>query len=188
MNNIYEIGGHRYTAIDGDLYEIIRIAPTPPGGGLQAPVTAKTSKTKTKTAKPPKSKGARGKYDPDQIRKLAARVEAGELTTQEAADEMGVSKANWYYLKNTYLKKVAGKKKASLPAKTSDVDAEETEDEPGATQPSRPVLICHICELDHMTRDCPDFGSKVAEMRADGMDSLQIASRLKIRLKDIPVE
>jgi hypothetical protein len=53
---------------------------------------------------------------------------------------------------------------------------------------TRPVLSCHICEEDHLTRDCPSFVSKVSELRGRGMDSLRIASNLKIRLKDIPVE
>ncbi len=43
-----------------------------------------------------------------------------------------------------------------------------------------------ILALDHV--DCPDFASKVAELRASGMDSLQIAARLKIRLKGVLVE
>jgi hypothetical protein len=51
-----------------------------------------------------------------------------------------------------------------------------------------PRLYCHVCDEDHLTRDCPDFASKVAEMRAQGMDSLQIASKLAIRLKDIPAQ
>jgi hypothetical protein len=51
-----------------------------------------------------------------------------------------------------------------------------------------PVLSCHICEEDHLTRDCPNFGATIAQYREQGMDSLRIASKLKIRLADIPVE
>jgi hypothetical protein len=130
--------------------------------------------------KPQPRKAAKGKrrskYDADQIAKLAARVEAGEMTNQEAADEMGVSKPNWSYLKNAY--GGDGKtRKAGAVARVPEGEADE-----------KPVLSCHICEEDHMTRDCPDFGAKLAEMRESGMDSLQIAGKLKIRLKDIPVE
>ena len=55
-------------------------------------------------------------------------------------------------------------------------------------QDEKPVLICHICELNHMTRDCPDFATHIAGLREQGLDSLRIASELKIRLADIPVE
>ena len=62
----------------------------------------KRNKVSVKKARKEPKRIFGGKYDPDHIAALAKRVEAGEITSDEAAAELGVSKSSWYSLKYKY--------------------------------------------------------------------------------------
>jgi|SRR5579884_1238603 len=124
-----------------------------------------------KNGKTTAKRASHGKYDPDQVANLAERVEAGAITAQEAADKLGVTKANWYYIRKTYAGDKSGRK---APTKRTYKKRNPVNDAPADSE-----------EAKADTRTDDDLRSEVHILQAHGFDALHIASKLKIRLKKV---
>lgn len=141
----------------------------------------KGKKKAAKKAKPQKqAAGGKAKYDKDQIIALSQRVESGKITAQEAADELGVSKPNWYYLRKAYAGATTKRpKKAAAEEPSFDEGGDEEEQE-------RPAMRCNACESeDHNTNDCPELPDMIVELQRKGKDSLRIAQQLRVSLATV---
>jgi len=66
----------------------------------------KAGKGKRQKLDPKPRRTSEKKYDPEEVKALARRVAAREITAQQAADELGVSIGNWYGAKSRFAKEV----------------------------------------------------------------------------------
>jgi hypothetical protein len=132
---IYQIAGKQYAVSGDDLFEKVpefsqeqEVVDNAPGASplltVRKAVHVSVSKLgKSKQMPGRGNRSGKSKYDPDEIVTLARRVANKGMTPQDAADKLGVSLANWYFLR----KKYAGNEvaKAAAPERREVLNAEE---------------------------------------------------------------
>lgn len=169
--------GKRFIVIDGKLNHEIGLSVEGSVAVLDIPSApqevVRTKQVKKIGKKSPTAEKRAGGYDHDEIVKLATRVASREISSQDAADELGTTIANWYRLKNMHAKHIKkGPVKNEHPKGVNAVQPEAAAEEEEDTHAKFSGNIGELRE-------------RVQELKAEGMTSAEVAKELGLTLTTI---